>query len=247
MKYILSLSIVLFCALQLDAQLFLERFSESVYICVDQYYPGENSLAYIGEEYISLIGATWCPASARALHDSLAKLTDKPVMEVINTNYHPDRAGGNVYWRSIGCEIHSTQKTCELLQSDWDSICQFVRNTSPGFPDIPLILPTKVHKGNFKLQEGEIEVLYFGPSHTDDGVFAYLPEEKLLYGGCILKPFLGNLDQAKVREYSLTLRKLKAHDLEIETIIAGHGTPVHDETLIDSYLALLKDYNGPEQ
>ena len=244
MKHILSISIVLVCALKLDAQVFLQRYSESVYICEDHYFPRENSLVYVGDEYITIIGATWCPTSAKALHDSIAKVIDKPVLEVINTNYHPDRAGGNPYWHSIGCEIHSTQKTYDLLRSDWDTICQFVRNSSPGYPDIPLVLPSKIHSENFKLQEGKIEVLYFGPSHTEDGVFVYLPEEKVLYGGCILKPFLGNLDQANIQEYPKTLHKLKQYNLEINTIIAGHGNSINDETLIDNYLSMLKEYSG---
>ncbi len=81
-----------------------------------------------------------------------------------------------------------------------------------------------------------------GPSHTQDGVFVYLPEEKLLYGGCILKPFFGNLDQADIEEYPITLQKLKGLGIDIDIVIAGHGPAIHDASLIDHYLDLLKSH-----
>jgi metallo-beta-lactamase class B len=226
----------------LSAQIHLVKFSESVYICEDMYYSRENSVVFIGPEYVTIIGATWSPASARALHDSIARVTNLPVLEIINTNYHPDRAGGNPYWQNIGCEIHATERTNQLMKLYWDSICDFTRKSIPDLPEIPLVLPTKVHEGDYKLQNGKIEVLYLGPSHTEDGVFVYLPGEKLLYGGCILKPYLGNLEQANLQEYPKTLRKLKQASLEINTIIAGHGTPIHGASLIDDYLRMLEEY-----
>jgi len=241
MKLIFAFILAIIVAHSAKAQITLAKFSESVYICEDRYYARENSLVYIGPEYVTIIGATWCPASAEALRDSIAKITDKPILEIINTNYHPDRAGGNPYWQSIGCEIHATEKTNQLMKSDWVSICAFTRRSNPDFPEIPLVLPTRIHNGNFKLQEGKIEVLYLGSSHTEDGVFVYFPDEKLLYGGCILKSFLGNLEQANLQEYPETLQKLKKLNLEIVTIIAGHGQPIHDKSLIDQTLKLLEE------
>jgi metallo-beta-lactamase class B len=243
MKNSFTISLLLICVQALNAQITLTRFSESVYICEDWYYARENSLVYVGPEYITVIGATWCPKSANDLHDSIIKAIGKPVREIINTNYHPDRAGGNSYWKSIGCEIHATEKTYCLMNSDWESIGDFTRKSIPEFPKIPLVLPTTVHKGNYELQDGKIQVIYLGPSHTEDGVFVYLPEEKLLYGGCILKPYLGSLEQANLEEYPKTLQKLKELDIEIVTIIAGHGTSIQNRGLIDQYLKLLKD-NG---
>ena len=38
-----------------------------------------------------------------------------------------------------------------------------------------------------------MKAIYLGPSHTPDGIFVFFPEEKVLYGNCILKEQLGNL------------------------------------------------------
>ena len=73
-----------------------------------------------------------------------------------------------------------------------------------------------------------------------DGIFIYFPEEKVLYGGCILKEQLGNMTFADRAEYPRTLRKLQELKLPIEKIIAGHWSPVHGPELIGRYLELLE-------
>ncbi len=223
------------------SQVSLVQLTETIFVSEDSYFARENSVVFIGSDSVTVVGATWTPETAKELHICISEVTDKSIKDVINTNYHPDRAGGNAYWKSIGCNIHSTQHTYDLQASDWDSMCEWTRRGIKDFPQIERCLSTVVHAGNFTLQQGKIEVLYFGSSHTPDGVFVYFPEEKVLYGGCILKPFLGNLEQADMDEYPITLNRLKNSKLEIESIIAGHGKSVHGPELIDRYLSLLKN------
>jgi len=82
-------------------------------------------------------------------------------------------------------------------------------------------------------------VFDLGPSHTQDGIFVFFPQEKVLYGNCILKEQLGNLDFADLREYPKTLERLKQLHLDFTTIVAGHWSPIHGPELIDEYLQLL--------
>lgn len=223
------------------AQLSLTRLVGPVYIAEDPYYSKENSIVYIGPGHVTIVGATWTPDTAKILALEIAKVTDKPVREVINTNYHPDRVGGNAYWKSIGAKIIATQQTYDLLKKDWSNVLAWTRNAFPSYPDVPLALPTDVYPGDFALQGGKVKAIYLGRSHTSDGIFVYFPEEKVLYGGCILKEQLGNLAFADVAEYPKTLRKLQQLKLDIRTIVAGHYSPVHGPELIDQYLTLLKN------
>src|SRR5262249_28635316 len=86
---------------------------------------------------------------------------------------------------------------------------------------------------DFTLQDGRIRGIYFGPSHTPDGIFVFFPEEKELYGNCILKEKLGNLEYADLTEYPKTLQKLKALNLGFDTIVAGHYSALHGPERID--------------
>ncbi|HZP60730.1 MAG TPA: subclass B2 metallo-beta-lactamase [Opitutaceae bacterium] len=223
------------------ALLTLSHFEGSIYIAEDSYYSKENSVVYVGPEQVTVIGATWTPETARLLAEEIRKVTDKPIREVINTNYHPDRAGGNAYWKSIGCSIVSTQLTHDLLKRDWASMVEWTRRSIPSYPRVEPVLPTLIFPGDFELQDGRIKAFFLGPSHTPDGIFVYFPVEKVLYGGCILKEQLGNLTFANLEEYPLTLQKLKRRNLDIKTIVAGHGSARHGPELIDRYLELLKN------
>lgn len=222
-------------------ELTLSHLVGRLYVVEDSYYSKENSVVYIGEDSVTVIGATWTPDTAELLAEQIKKLSAKPIREVVNTNYHPDRAGGNGYWQRAGVRIISTQMTCDLLRNEWTSIVDWTRSGIPGYPRLPLVLPTKTYPGDFELQGGQIRAFYLGPSHTPDGIFIYFPQEKVLYGGCILKEQLGNLSFADLVEYPKTLQKLKHLHLEISTIIAGHYSAVHGPELLDRYLELLKN------
>lgn len=223
------------------AELSIKKLNNSVYIVEDDYFYKENSMFYIGKEYITVIGATWTNDTALILAKEIEKISNKPIKEVVNTNYHPDRAGGNAYWKSIGAEIISTQLTYDLMQKDWENSINITKKSMPHYPRLPLVLPTKILPDNFELQNGKIRAIYLGPSHTEDGIFIYFPQEEVLYGNCILKEKLGNLSSANIKEYPKTLDKLKNLKLKISYIIAGHDSPIHLKgDLIDQYKALLE-------
>jgi metallo-beta-lactamase class B len=115
----------------------------------------------------------------------------------------------------------------------------YVQKGFPSYPTLPLVPPDKTFAGDFELQGGGVKAIYLGPSHTPDGIFVFFPQEKILYGNCILKEQLGNLDSANLTEYPKTLEKLKRLNLGFTTIVAGHWSPIHGPELIDQYLQLL--------
>ena len=217
----------------------LTRLRGRVYVAEDYFYSKENSVVYVGESSVTVVGATWTPETAKLLATEVGKITPKPITEVIDTNYHPDRAGGNAYFNSIGAKIISTKMTGDLLQAHWDEMILYVQKGFPSYPTLPLVPPDTTFAGDFELQGGGVKAIYLGPSHTPDGIFVFFPQEKILYGNCILKEQLGNLDFANLTEYPKTLEKLKQLKLGFTTIVAGHWSPIHGPELIDQYLQLL--------
>jgi metallo-beta-lactamase class B len=214
-----------------------------LYVAEDYFYSKENSVVYVGDASVTIVGATWTPETAKLLANEIGKVTQKPITEVIDTNYHPDRAGGNAYFKSIGAKIVSTKMTNDLLTAHWDEMVRYVQKGFPTYPALPLVSPDKTIAGDFELQGGGVKAIYLGASHTPDGIFVFFPKEKVLYGNCILKEHLGNLDFADLTEYPKTLEKLKQLNLGFTTIVAGHWSPIHGPELIDQYLALLADHH----
>jgi metallo-beta-lactamase class B len=222
------------------SQLSLNHLVGAIYIAEDSCYAKENSVVYVGPESVTVIGATWTPETAELLATEIRKITTRPVSNVVYTNYHPDRAGGNAYWKGIGAQIVATQKTYDLMKSDWTKVVDWTRSGIPSYPRLPLVLPTKTYSGDFGLQDGHVRAIYLGPSHTPDGIFVYFPVEKVLYGGCILKEQIGNLAFADLAEYPKTLHRLQGLKLDIKIIVAGHYSALHGPELIQQYLDLLQ-------
>ncbi len=220
-----------------------------LWIAEDTFFAPENSMVYVGERDVTVIGATWTPHTAQLLHERIAEITPLPVRQVLLTNYHQDRSGGTAYWRRIGAAVLATRRTEKLLELHWDRLIRDIRTTFPDYPVLPLVHASQSIAEDTHLQDGGIRTLYLGPSHTEDGLFVYFPAQRVLYGGCILKEQIGNLDSANVKEYPRTLRRLVALGLPFDCIVSGHWTPVHGPELIDTYLQLLasrEDATGAE-
>ncbi|MHC8346686.1 SFH-related subclass B2 metallo-beta-lactamase [Pseudomonas sp. RT6P73] len=239
-----GLALLAFQSMAHEPNVSLVHFKGPLYIVEDKEYEQENSMVYIGKEDITIIGATWTPVTAETLEKEIRKVSALPIKEVINTNYHTDRAGGNAHWKKLGASIVSTQMTDDLEKSQWDSIVDFTSQGYAQYPKLDVSLPDKVFPGDFELQNGNVRALYLGKAHTEDGIFVYFPAERVLYGNCILKENLGNMRFANREDYPKTLKKLKGlidqGELKVDSIIAGHASPVHGVELIDHYLTLLE-------
>lgn len=230
-----------------EPKIVLKHLKGGVYLVEDFYYVKENSAVYVGPETVTVIGATWTPESAEHLAAEIRKVTSKPIGEVIVPDYHTDRSGGSAYFRSIGARVVSTRMTYDTLLREWDDNLAETRKAHPGYPMVPLTLPDRTYAGGYELQGGRVRAIYLGPAHTPDGVFVYFPKEKILFGNCILKEFLGYLGSADVVEYPKTLQKLKDLNLGFTTIIAGHGSPLHGPDLIDKFLQMLDEYSRQQR
>ena len=211
-----------------------------VYVVEDDNIFSENSVFYVGPSSVTLIGTGWSPAIAALMDAKIRTVTSKPVSEVVDTDFNPERAGGNAYWRGIGAQVLSTTLTDRLLRQRWAAQAVETRANFPDYPDVPLSLPTRTFSGDFSLQNGRIREFYIGPSHTVDDIFVWFPAEEVLYAGNILKKRVGNLAQADLPSYVQTLHRLKNLHLKIRYIVAGHWSPVHGPDLIDTYIGFLQ-------
>jgi metallo-beta-lactamase class B len=81
-------------AFSADPTVVLTPLQGNLYVVEDSFYLKENSMVYVGDSFVTVVGATWTPETAKLLVTEIKKITPKPIMEVIDTNYHPDRAGG---------------------------------------------------------------------------------------------------------------------------------------------------------
>src|SRR5262249_18188889 len=100
-------------------------FRAHLSVVEDEFYTKENCMVYLDAKSATAIGAPWAHDTAKQLVIEIRKISDAPITQVINTNYHTDRAGGNAYFKAIGAEIVATEMTREQMARGWDEIVQF--------------------------------------------------------------------------------------------------------------------------
>lgn len=83
---------------------------------------------------------------------------------------------------------------------------------------------------------GATIVLYYpGEGHTSDNIVAYIPEDKVLFGGCIIKAQgadKGNLAEANIAAWSNSVLMIKRAFPHLVSVVPGHGA-YGDSTLLD--------------
>jgi cyclase len=85
----------------------------------------------------------------------------------------------------------------------------------------------------------EIQILHMGRGHTGGDVVVFLPEEKIVFTGDLMVPFIPYMGDAHVDEWPATLERLK--ELDFETLLPGHGPIVQGKERIDFLQAYLRD------
>jgi cyclase len=108
------------------------------------------------------------------------------------------------------------------------------RGVHHTFPDLTYSDSLTLYLGKRRIQ-----VLHYDRAITPGDTFLYLPDEKiLLTGDLLINPITFALDCYPAGWIS-TLERLDR--LEATVIVPGHGEPVHDKTLLETHLALLRE------
>jgi metallo-beta-lactamase class B len=153
------------------------------------------------------------------MNDTLTKqlvtwITDSMKLHIagfVANHWHSDGIGGLKYLETIGIPTYASNKTITLAKTNNLPV---PRN---GFID-SLIL----HIGDLVTVS-----TYYGPSHTSDIIVTWIPSEKILYGGCMVKEMhsetLGNIADADLAEWPKTIARVIAAYPSAVIVIPGHG------------------------
>ena len=72
-----------------------------------------------------------------------------------------------------------------------------------------------------------IECFYFGPAHSSDNIVVWIPSEKILFAGCMVKSIdatnLGNTADGDLNAYPHTIDRLLSRFPDAKIVIPGHG------------------------
>lgn len=129
----------------------------------------------------------------------------------VPNHWHGDCMGGLAYLKQRHIPSYANQMTIEQAR------LHHLPLPEHGFKD----------SLQLKLNDKTIECHYFGGGHTTDNITVWIPSEKILFGGCLIREMnatsKGNLSDADVKAWPSTIKKVMSEFPSAQIVIPGHG------------------------
>jgi len=149
------------------------------------------------------------------------------IKAVIPTHFHDDCLGGLQAFDEQTIPSYANSKTVEYAKEN------------------KMVVPKNNFNDSLLLNVGNayVTAIFFGEGHTKDNVVGYFPEDKVLFGGCLVKTMdagKGYLGDANVATWSATVEKVKQAYPQVKYVVPGHG-PYGDQKLLDYTIQLFRN------
>lgn len=213
------------------------QVAERIYMLTGK---GGNIGLAIDENYTLLIDDQFAPLS-EAIQAAIAKLTDKPVMYLLNTHFHFDHTGGNEnFGKSVDVIVAHENVRTKLQEGTVIQPFGIVMDPYPASA-----LPTLTYSGKLSIyQNGEaIELIHFANAHTDGDTAVHFKDSNVIHAGDILfsemYPYIDIGNGGSVHGYIAAQEAVLALADDQTKIIPGHG-PLSNKAGMERDLAMLK-------
>jgi metallo-beta-lactamase class B len=154
------------------------------------------------------------PMTDALTRDLVLWITDSLKLKIVGfipNHWHRDCTGGLWYLQSQQVKSYANQLTIDISRSN------------------NLSLPEVGFKDSLKLMLGgkAIECYYLGAAHSLDNIVVWIPSEKILFAGCMIKSMdannLGNTADGDLKAYPTTVGLLLKKFPVAKIVIPGHG------------------------
>ncbi|MFZ5967701.1 MAG: subclass B1 metallo-beta-lactamase [Bacillota bacterium] len=191
------------------------------------YRTPSNGMLVITSKGIVLVDTPWNNGQTKELLKLVKNVFKKDVTLTIITHAHVDRIGGIDTLLENGIEAWSTSLTAQEAEKNGFSKPQPKLDTDPS-----------ITMGNV-----DFEIFYPGEGHSVDNITVWLPQHKVLFGGCIIKSLeskdLGSTTDANIQEWPSSVEKVLEKYSDAEVVVPGHGN-WGDVDLIEHTIELLE-------
>jgi cyclase len=216
-----------------DPSVEFKKLSDRLYLITGGL--GANSGAFIGDNGVLIIEGKANEISVYHVLEGLKKITDKPVLYLVNTHYDLDHCWGNQFYPESVIKIAHENLRKDLYHpkgryKDYRDHPQFKKHLpSVTFRDkMEILLGTK-----------KVELWYFGRGHSTGDIVVYFPEEQTAFVGD--QVFLGMTPGVyseiggNTFEHVKTLNKMM-DTLDTEQFISGHYDSILSRADIWTYI-----------
>ena len=201
---------------------------------------GGNITAIVDDGSTLLIDSGLDSRAAEA-SDAIFKATMRPITRLVNTHWHFDHTGGNVFFGSAGVTIIAQENVKKRLSSAQD--VPFVGLRDGHYP--PQALPTLTYSSSMTLNQGsqQLTLVNYGSAHTDGDTVTYISPANVVVVGDIFSnhvyPIIDLASGGSIDGMIQSLDRVLAQTDEQTKIVPGHG-PVATRADLQNYRAMLE-------
>ncbi len=211
----------------------LQRISEHVWGYVDTRNPspaansfGANTGLVVGRDAVLVIDTLVSAREAARFMADIRKVTDKPVKYVVNTHFHLDHSFGNSRFAQQGAVVIAQDNSRKNYNNGNALLAhpEMVGMTPADLEGTVLQSPDISFPDSLTIDLGglTVELHYPGPTHTNDSITVYIPQEKVIFVGDILfTRYHPNLAEGDFPNWIKVLTQLE--QTPAAKIIPGHG------------------------
>ncbi len=205
--------------IKISEDLEIMKISENTYLHISYFdlentdhFPA-NGMIYVNNDRCILIDTPWTNKETEDLISWLKYEKKLQIDALIVTHWHQDCMGGLEAIRKAKIRSYANKKTIEIARE---------KN---------MLVPDKGFSDSLTLNLGDKKVLcrFPGGGHSVDNIVIWIPDEKILYAGCIVKPLnwksLGFLGDADINSWPGSLKTILIEFPDSEIVIPGHGKP----------------------
>lgn len=173
---------------------------------------GSNGLVVIRNGKALLIDSPTLESQTVELAWWFDKNLGVKIESFIPGHWHSDCVGGLAWLNRNGVKTYANRLTNEILAS------KGLEQSNASFSD----------SLSFKVGNIKVEAYYLGGGHSTDNIVIWIPSEKIMFGGCMLKDItsqdIGNTsDAAPLEEWLQTIERIEQQFPNAKYVIPGHG------------------------
>jgi glyoxylase-like metal-dependent hydrolase (beta-lactamase superfamily II) len=183
---------------------------------------------------------------AKALHDEIKKLTDKPVKYVVLENGQGHAMLGSSYWQEQGATVIAHEDAAHEINENAFALLDVMKKRQKEKAKGTVVkMPNETFKDKKIIEMGGVrfEILNLGPAHSPGDIVVWLPQKSLVVSGDMafhqrMLPLFEHTDTAT---WLNTWEKFAA--LNAKYVIPGHGAAtnmVEVTRYTKDYLAYLR-------
>jgi len=169
-----------------------------------------NGMIVIDKGEVVIFDTPVSDTASKELIDWLRTAKGLKIKAVVVNHFHADCLGGLETFKKRGVTSYSSNKTMKIASA-----------LGLPIPDYGFEEALELTVGNILTVTG-----FHGKGHTMDNVVSYIPSEKVLFGGCLIKAMRaskGNLSDGDTLEWPRAVRNVKWAYPKVEYVIPGHG------------------------